>query len=76
MSLAIATDDGGFGLEAELVNRLAAGNDVDDLGAHALADRGNYPDYVLPLARAVIAGQVEHGIAIRASGVGAHGMRE
>jgi hypothetical protein len=41
MRIAIASDDGGFGLEAELVNRLAAGNDVDDLGAHALADRGN-----------------------------------
>jgi len=61
MRIAIASDDGGFGLEAELVNRLAAGND---------------PDYVLPRARAVIGGQVEHGIAICASGAGAQGMRE
>ena len=42
-----------------------------DLGAYTVADGDDYPDYVLPLARAVVAGRVDRGIAICGSGVGA-----
>jgi ribose 5-phosphate isomerase B len=72
MKLGIATDHGGFGLKEELVGRLkAAGHEVVDFGAHSLATGDDYPDYVLPLAKAVSAGEVDRGIAICGSGVGA-----
>jgi ribose 5-phosphate isomerase RpiB len=33
--------------------------------------RDDYPDYVTPLARAVVSGHVDRGVAICGSGVGA-----
>lgn len=72
MLVGIATDHGGFGLKEELVTRLkTAGHEVVDFGARTLSDGDDYPDYVVPLARAVVAGQVDRGIAICGSGVGA-----
>ena len=72
MRVGIATDHGGFGLKEELLGQLhAAGHEVVDFGANALSEGDDYPDYVLPLARAVVAGKVERGIAICGSGVGA-----
>jgi ribose 5-phosphate isomerase B len=72
MRVGIATDHGGFGLKEELVSRLRnAGYDVVDFGAYALASDDDYPDYVIPLARAVAAGGVERGMAVCGSGVGA-----
>ena len=72
MRVGIATDHGGFGLKEELVNQLrTAGHQVVDFGANSFANGDDYPDYVLPLARAVVAGKVERGIAICGSGVGA-----
>jgi ribose 5-phosphate isomerase B len=68
----VATDHGGFGLKEELVAQLrAAGHEVVDFGAHGLNPDDDYPDFVIPLARAVAAGKVERGIAICGSGVGA-----
>ena len=72
MRVGIATDHGGFGLKEELLSQLhAAGNEVVGFGANSLSERDDYPDYVLPLAHAVVAGKVERGIAICGSGVGA-----
>jgi ribose 5-phosphate isomerase B len=72
MRVGIATDHGGFGLKEELVNQLrVAGHDVVDFGAPSLSNGDDYPDYVFPLARAVVGGKVERGIAICGSGVGA-----
>jgi ribose 5-phosphate isomerase B len=72
VKLGIATDHGGFGLKEELVARLrAAGHEVVDFGAHALDPGDDYPDFVVPLARAVVAGKVARGVAICGSGVGA-----
>jgi ribose 5-phosphate isomerase B len=72
MRVGIATDHGGFGLKEELVTQLrAAGHEVVDFGAHHLSEVDDYPDYVLPLARAVAAQEVERGVAICGSGVGA-----
>ena len=63
MKVGLATDHGGFGLKEELLTRLAsAGHQVVDFGAHALESGDDYPDYVLPLARAVAEGEVERGI--------------
>jgi ribose 5-phosphate isomerase B len=72
MRVGIATDHGGFSLKEDLVAQLcAAGHEVVDFGAHALNEGDDYPDYVLPLARAVAASNVERGVAICGSGVGA-----
>jgi ribose 5-phosphate isomerase B len=72
MRVGVAADHGGFGLKQELVARLCtAGHEVIDFGAQALNPEDDYPDFVIPLARAVAAGNVERGIAICGSGVGA-----
>ena len=68
----IATDHGGFGLKEELVAQLrAVGHEVVDFGAHGLNPGDDYPDFVILLAQAVVAGKVQRGIAICGSGVGA-----
>jgi ribose 5-phosphate isomerase B len=68
----LAADHGGFGLKQELAAQLRTmGYEVVDFGAHALDPEDDYPDFVIPLARAVAAGKVERGIAICGSGVGA-----
>ncbi len=72
MRVGIATDHGGFGLKEELVAQLrAAGHEVVDFGAHSLAPGDDYPDFVIPLAQAVVAAKVKRGVAICGSGVGA-----
>jgi ribose 5-phosphate isomerase B len=72
LRVGIATDHGGFGLKEELIAKLrAAGHEVTDFGAYALNDGDDYPDFVVPLADAVVAGKVERGVAICGSRVGA-----
>ncbi|HMD09051.1 MAG TPA: RpiB/LacA/LacB family sugar-phosphate isomerase [Candidatus Acidoferrum sp.] len=72
MRVGIATDHGGFGLKEEFVAQLReAGHEVVDFGAHSLNPGDDYPDFVIPLARAIVAGTVERGVAICGSGVGA-----
>src|SRR5215475_10160172 len=72
MRIGIATDHGGFWLKEDLLARLAAaGHEVVDFGADRLDSGDDYPDYVIPLAQAVAAGEVGRGIAVCGSGVGA-----
>ena len=72
MRVGIATDHGGYGLKEEILAKLkASGYEVVDFGAHSLADDDDYPDYVVPLGKAVVTGQIDRGIAICGSGVGA-----
>ena len=72
MRIGIATDHGGFGLKEELLERLrAVGHEITDFGAHSMDPKDDYPDFVVPLAVAVVAGNVERGVAICGSGVSA-----
>ena len=72
MRIGIATDHGGFNLKEELVKQLReAGHEIVDFGAYQLSNGDDYPDYVIPLAQAVAAQEVERGVAICGSGVGA-----
>lgn len=72
MRIGIATDHGGFGLKEDLLGNLReADYEVVDFGAHSLESADDYPDFVIPLARSVAAGNVDRGIAICGSGVGA-----
>ena len=72
MKIGIACDHGGF----ELKNLLSLflkekGYEIKDFGAFVLDNSDDYPDFVIPLARAVSAKEVERGIAVCGSGVGA-----
>jgi ribose 5-phosphate isomerase B len=59
-------------LKEELVTQLRkADHEVIDFGAHKLDSGDDYPDFVVPLAKAVSVGQVDRGVAICGSGVGA-----
>ncbi len=72
MRIGIAADHGGFELKIKLIESLqSTGHSIVDFGAKELNDDDDYPDYVVPLARAVAGGDVERGIAICGSGVGA-----
>jgi len=81
--IGIAADHGGFELKVQLIKALkAAGYEVEDFGADELVIDDDYPDFVVPLAIAVARGDVERGLAICGSGVGAcvaankvHGVR-
>ena len=72
MRIGIAADHGGFDLKVQLTVTLkTAGYEVEDFGAHKLEIGDDYPDFVVPLARAVAKGEIIRGLAICGSGVGA-----
>ncbi len=68
----IAADHEGYELKEYLAGMLHEhGVEVFDFGDLQRDSNDDYPDFVIPLARAVAAGDVERGIAICGSGVGA-----
>ena len=70
--IGIASDHAGFELKIHLSKQLReAGYDLIDYGSSILDPLDDYPDYVIPLARAVSNKLVYRGIAICGSGVGA-----
>jgi ribose 5-phosphate isomerase B len=71
MRVGIAADHGGFELKKKLIDALASEYEVIDFGARTLTPEDDYPDLVIPLARAVARGEIERGVAICGSGVGA-----
>jgi ribose 5-phosphate isomerase B len=72
MRLGIAADHGGFELKEQMKEDLKGlGHEVKDYGAHEYVPADDFPDFVVPLARAVAGGEVERGIAFCGSGVGA-----
>jgi ribose 5-phosphate isomerase B len=72
MRVGIAADHGGFTMKEQVAKSLRALEfEVVDFGAHELNPGDDYPDFIIPLARAVAAGEVERGVALCGSGVGA-----
>jgi ribose 5-phosphate isomerase B len=72
MKIGIAADHGGYELKVTLRDFLVAkGYHVHDFGAYELNSTDDYPDFVIPLAKAVVNGDVDRGIAVCGSGVGA-----
>ena len=72
MRVGIATDHGGFELKELLVKALHdLGYEVMDFGDSDLNPEDDYPDFVVPLAKAVTDGKVDRGVAICGSCVGA-----
>jgi len=72
MKIGIAADHGGFDLK-NIIHEylLSLQYEVIDFGAHEKDDLDDYPDLIIPLAKAVAQKEVERGIAICGSGVGA-----
>jgi ribose 5-phosphate isomerase B len=72
MRLGIAADHGGFDLKEKIVAQLKAqGHEVIDFGALQFSPEDDYPDFVVPMAKAVARGEVDRGLAVCGSGVGA-----
>jgi len=70
--IGVAADHGGFELKEFLAGKLrVAGFEVTDFGDRQLKSDDDYPDFIIPLARAVAAGTVDRGVGICGSGVGA-----
>jgi ribose 5-phosphate isomerase B len=70
--IGIAADHGGFELKQLLIGMLRqSGRQVIDFGNDHAQPDDDYPDFVIPLARAVAAGEVARGVAVCGSGVGA-----
>jgi ribose 5-phosphate isomerase B len=71
MRIAMGTDHGGFELKEDLKARLlGAGHEVVDFGTDSAAS-ADFPDFVVPAARAVAAGEVDRGVVLCGSGAGA-----
>jgi ribose 5-phosphate isomerase B len=72
MKIGIAADHGGYKLK-EIIHPFLVklGHEVIDFGAYKLDNTDDYPDFIIPLAQAVAAAEVERGIALCGSGVGA-----
>lgn len=72
MRIGISADHGGFHLKRQLIAELKSlGYEVVDFGAYDLNPEDDYPDFVVPMAKALARGDVERGVAICGSGVGA-----
>lgn len=72
MTVGLAADHGGFDLKENIKAYLMEqGYTVKDFGAHELNNDDDYPDFVIPLAKAISDQEIERGVAICGSGVGA-----
>lgn len=60
MRIGIASDHGGFAMKERMSEALkSAGHEVVDFGALQLDPDDYYPDFIIPLAKAVVASEVE-----------------
>jgi ribose 5-phosphate isomerase B len=72
MKVGVGADHGGFEMKEQLAKLLTSqGHEVIDFGNKVLDGNDDYPDFAIPLARAVANGDVERGILVCGSGVGA-----
>ena len=72
MKIGIAADHGGYELKEIIHSYLLSLNyDVKDFGAFEMDYADDYPDFVIPLANALVNKEVDRAIAICGSGVGA-----
>ena len=72
MKVGVAADHGGFHLKERLKLFIESlGYEVEDFGAYEYNKEDDYPDLVVPLATAVASKEVDRGVAICGSGVGA-----
>lgn len=71
MKIALAADHAGFAIKEELKMWLEEeGHTVFDYGALEEDESNDYPDFVIPAAKAVASGEAEYGIVLGGSGQG------
>ncbi len=72
MKIGVAADHGGFEMKRQLAKLLATeGHEVVDFGNKVYDADDDYPDFTIPLARAVATADVTRGVLVCGSGVGA-----
>lgn len=72
MIVGVGADHGGFEMKNELAKLLMAiGHSVVDFGNKVYDADDDYPDFAIPVARAVARGDADRGILVCGSGVGA-----
>jgi len=72
MKVGVAADHGGFDMKEQLGKLLEAdGHEVIDFANKVYDNNDDYPDFAIPLARAVASGHVERCVLVCGSGVGA-----
>lgn len=72
MRVGIAADHGGYEMKQKIYILLnAKGHHVVDFGNLRYDKDDDYPDFAIPLARAVADGVVERGVLVCGSGIGA-----
>ena len=72
MNIAFGTDHGGFSLKGSIIEKLNQLNvNILDMGSHTLDNKDDYPDIVVPVAKAVSSGKAQKGILLCGSGIGA-----
>ena len=72
MRVGVGADHSGFEMKEQLAKLLAEGGyQVVDFGNKVYDKDDDYPDFAIPLARAVASGEIERGIFVCGSGVGA-----
>ena len=69
MKIAIGSDHGGVALKAALVEALAGGYEVADMGT-ADAASCDFPDYAVAVAKAVASGEADFGVLVCRTGIG------
>jgi len=71
LRVAFGADHGGFHLKQEIITRLKGSYEIIDFGADSFVPDDDYPDFVMPVAEAVVSGKAQRGVIICGSGVGA-----
>ena len=72
MKVGLAADHGGFEMKEKLAKLVAKeGHNVVDFGNDVYESGDDYPDFTIPLARAVASNDVDRGILVCGSGIGA-----
>lgn len=70
MKVALAADHGGYGLKEEIKQYLdSVGIKYEDFGC-TCEESVDYPDYALPVAQKVAAGEFDRGILVCGTGIG------
>lgn len=70
MRIAVGSDHAGFEYKQEILAELARlGHETVDMGTNS-NDPVDYPDFIVPVAKAVVQGDVDRGIVLGGSGNG------
>ncbi len=69
MRIAIASDHGGFAMKSAIISAISGEHEVQDLGP-TTGEPCDYPDYAIPVAKAVASGAADFGVLVCRSGIG------